>query len=80
MNVARKLQRQKLKEEWKKFKRENRQYKNMAFAQFSKLWKDSMLQQENRILAQDLTEEQESELENMFLEEVIEGDEDITAE
>jgi hypothetical protein len=67
------LKREMLKKEWKAFRKENRQYKQIAFPQFRKLWEASLLSKEKEAKAAALTESQETELADM-LEEVVEDE------
>lgn len=81
MNFGRSLKRRKMKEEWKAFKKEHRQFRNMPFAEFRKLWEAGLFGGKNE-LADEFTEEQELELADMLsddFEEVVE-DEDQEAE
>jgi len=79
MSYLRKQNRDQLKKEWKIFRKENKQYKNIPFSQFNKLWKDNILNTSQQNIAPVLTEEEESNLADMFVEEVSEY-EDTTTE
>lgn len=67
MSFRRTLERKQLKEKWKAFKKANRQYKFLSFAEFQKLWKASMLEQK-RQAAHLHTEEEEAQMEELIME------------
>lgn len=52
--MSKKLTREMLKKEWKKFKRENREYKNMTLPQFKLLWKASILETQSPTVHQEV--------------------------
>lgn len=79
MSFSRQLQRKQLKEQWKLFKKENKQFKNMTFSHFRKLWKESVLEATQENVAQEYTQKEQEELSDMFVEEVFEN-EDTVAE
>lgn len=75
--LSRQSLRRKAKEKFKEFKKTNKEYKNVRFSDFFKLYKAGLVQvDESHALPPEKLEEDMSELESIILDDDIEEEED----